>query len=71
MKVQNELAAKILGEIISEGMSMSGIDLSERVRDEAVAALDEIKLIMYKEDKDDRDKLGSIKRIMERYNIGK
>lgn len=68
MNVQNELAAKILGKIISEGMSISQIDLSTKVKDEAVSALSEIKLAMTSEN--DADKLDLIKKIMTKYNIG-
>ncbi len=70
MKVQNELAAKILSEIISNGMSMSDIDLSEKIKCAATDALSEIKLVMHQNSKNDRDKLGLIKGIMEKYNIG-
>ena len=70
MKVQNELAAKILSEIISNGMNMSDIDLSEKIKCAATDALDEIKLVMRGSGKNDRDKLGLIKGIMEKYNIG-
>ena len=69
MKVQNELAAKILGEVIAEGMNMSGIDLSERVGNEAIAALGEIKAVI--NDENEKDALGLIKGIMEKYNIGR
>ena len=68
LKVENELAAKVLGEIISEGMSISGIDLSERVRDEAICALDEIKQVFCRQN--ETDKLSSIEKIMDKYNIG-
>lgn len=70
MRVQNELAAKILSEVISEGMRMSDIDLSERVKSEATAALDEIKLAMYKTGENEKARLASIKAIMKKYNIG-
>ena len=69
MKVQNELAAKILGEVIAEGMNMSGIDLSERVGNEAIAALGEIKAVI--NDENEKDALGLIKNIMDKYNIGR
>ena len=69
MKVQNELAAKILGEIISEGMNMSGIDLSERIGNEAIAALDEIKTVINNEN--EKAAIRAIKNIMEKYNIGR
>ncbi len=70
MKVQNELAAKILSEVIAEGMKLSNIDLSERVKCEATTALDEIKLAIHKTGETERAKLASIKKIMKKYNIG-
>ena len=69
MKVQNELAAKVIGEIISKGMSLSEVDLQEMVKNEATAALGEIKTVM-KRSEADKNKLGEIRRIMEKYNIG-
>ena len=69
VKVQNELAAKILSEVISEGMKLSNIDLGERVKCEATNALDEIKLTMHKTG-DEKAKLAEIKKIMRKYNIG-
>lgn len=71
MNVSNELAAKVIGDILSKGMSMSGVDLSDRVKCEAVNALDEIKLVMHTVGSDEKAKLKSIAGIMERYNIGR
>lgn len=71
MNVSNELAAKVIGDILSEGMSMSDVDLSDRVKCEAVNALDEIKLVMHTVGCDEKAKLKSIAGIMKRYNIGR
>lgn len=68
MNVQNQLAAKIMGEILSEGMSLSGIDLAGRVKSEAIDALCEIQSAVCR-DGDDTSRLCEIERIMERYML--
>lgn len=68
MKVTNALAAKILGEIIAEGMNMSQINLEDRVKSEAITVLGDIKLAI-KDKGSDKGKLRKIEEIMERYNM--
>ena len=68
MNAANEICAKIMGNILAEGMSLSDFDVSEEVKTEATKALEEIRAIMYK-DSDEHKKLRSIKGIMDRYNI--
>lgn len=68
MNIQNELAAKVIGEIIAEGMSISRFDVAEKVQSEAVNALDEIKLIMHAEAGDD-EKIRLISGIMKKYGM--
>ena len=69
MSIQNELAAKVLGDIIAKGMSMSGTDLTDRVHTEAISALDSIRLVMYNSSLDEHGKLTAIQKVMESYNI--
>ena len=68
MKVTNGLAAKILGEIIAEGMNMSQINLEDRVKSEAIGVLGDIKSAM-SDTCDEAEKLCKIKEIMSKYNI--
>ncbi len=71
MKTANDLAAKVMGEIIAEGMSLSNFDVGEQVKSEAVSALEEIRKVMYNKHADERGKVHSIKGIMEKYNMKK
>ena len=69
MSIPNDLTAKVLGDIIAKGMSISGFDIDDRVKTEAMNALDEIRLVMYNKNTDEKGKIRSIKNIMNRYNI--
>lgn len=68
MKAENELTAKVLGEIIAEGMSISGFDIVDKVRAEAVNALGEIKSVLH-DKSEEKDKLQRIDGIMKKYNM--
>lgn len=68
MKITNGLAAKILGEVIAEGMHMSQINLEDRVKSEALNALGDIKFAM-RQECTQREKLRKINEIMKMYNI--
>lgn len=68
MSVSNCLAAKVMGEILSEGMSLSGVDLSGSVKSEAIDALCEIQSAVLK-DGDDSSRLSEIEKIMEKYML--
>lgn len=68
MNVPNQLAAKVMGEILSEGMSLSGIDLAGRVKSEAIDALCEIQSAACRGG-DDASRLYEIERILERYML--
>ena len=69
MKVQNELAAKVLGDILAEGMSISGFDIADKIHSEAADALDEIRLVLHDEMSDEKKKLCMIDGIMQKHNI--
>ena len=64
MNTENELAARILGDILAKGMSMSETDLSERVNSAAVSALDAIRLVMYNSELDERGKMAAVREII-------
>lgn len=42
MIVQNVMTAKIMGDILAEGMSLSGVDLKKEVNSQAVNMIEEI-----------------------------
>ncbi len=69
MNTENELAARILGDILAKGMSMSETDLSERVNSAAVSALDAIRLVMYNSELDERGKMAAVREIIKKYGI--
>ncbi len=68
LNIPNELTAKVMGEIISKGMSMSGVDLSESVKSEALDALFKIRAVVSNQDSE-KKKISSIEKIMEEYKI--
>lgn len=68
MEFANELTAKVMGEILAKGMSLSGVDLKETVDSEAVRALGKIKNVLTQE-KNQKDKLEKVEKIMNEYNI--
>lgn len=69
MSTQNNLAAKVIGDIIAEGMSISEFDVAEKVSSEAINALNEIKLVLHNENADDNEKMRLIDEIMKKYRI--
>ncbi len=68
MDFANELTAKVMGEILAKGMSLSGVDLSKTVDSEAVRALGRIKTAL-SEDKNQKHKLEKVQEIMNEYNM--
>lgn len=65
----NEISAKVLGEILARGMSLSEVDLAKHVDSEAVRALGEIKNAMA-EDNQGEEKLEKVQKILNQYNVG-
>lgn len=68
MEFANELTAKVMGEILAKGMSLSDVDLSKTVDSEAVRALGEIKHVL-SEDKNQKQKLEKVEKIISQYNM--
>lgn len=68
MSIPNDMTAKIIGDLISKGMSISGVNLEDRIKNEAIDALGEIRSVVRSE-KDEKNKISSIKKIMENHNI--
>ena len=66
MDIANEISAKVMGEILAKGMSLSGVDLSETVNSEAVRALGEIKKALLEEESQG-ERLRKVERIINEY----
>lgn len=67
MDIVNEISAKVMGDILAKGMSLSEVDLSETVNSEAVRALGEIKKAL-SEEKNGEKKLERVEKIINEYN---
>ena len=67
MNIANEISAKVMGDILAKGMSLSKVDLSETVNSEAVRALGEIKKAL-SEEKNRQKKLERVERIINEYS---
>lgn len=67
MDIVNEISAKVMGDILAKGMSLSEVDLSETVNSEAVRALGEIKKAL-SEEKNGQKKLERVEKIINEYN---
>lgn len=68
MDFRNELTAKVMGEILAKGMSLSDVDLSKSVDSEAVKTLGRIKSVLA-EDKNQKQKLQKVEEIMKECGI--
>lgn len=68
MEFENNIAAKVMGEILAKGMSLSDFDLAETVDSEALRALGKIKTALA-EEKNQKDKLNAVQKIMNQYEM--
>ncbi len=68
MEFQNEITAKVMGEILAKGMSLSDVDLWKTVDSEAVKTLGKIKMVL-SDDKSRGQKLDMVQEIMNEYNV--
>ena len=66
MDFVNEISAKVMGDILAKGMSLSSVDLSETVNSEAVKALGEIKKALSEEGNRGK-KLEMVEKIINEY----
>jgi len=66
LDIANEISAKVMGDILARGMSLSKVDLSETVNSEAVRALGEIKKAL-SEEKNQGKKLERVEKIINEY----
>lgn len=68
MEFENNVTAKVMGEILARGMSLSEVDLSKTVDSEAVKALGKIRTVLACE-KSQKDKLDAVRKIVSQYEI--
>jgi len=68
LDIANEITAKVMGEILAKGMSLSEVDLRETVDSEAVRTLGRIKDALSCQ-KDETEKLEQVQKIVNEYNV--
>ena len=69
MNVQNASAAKIMGEILARGMSLSDINLADCIDSESAAALEEIRQVVSDEKRSERRRIREIKSIIKNRGV--
>lgn len=69
MNVQNAMAAKIMGEILASGMSLSDTNLAESINSAAANTLEAIRNIVTDEKKDERQRIKEVKRLIKKQGI--
>ena len=69
MNMQNAMAAKIIGEILANGMSISDTNLAECINSAAATTLDEIRIIISDEKKNEKQKIKEVKKIIKNQGI--
>lgn len=69
MNVQNAMAAKIMGEILANGMSLSDTNLAESINSAAADALEVIRNIVTDEKKDEKQRIKEVKRVIKKQGI--
>ena len=69
MNVQNAMAAKIIGEVLANGMSLSDINLAESINSAAANTLESIRNIISDEKKDEKQKVREVKNLIKKQGI--
>ena len=69
MNVQNAMAAKIMGEVLANGMSLSDINLAESINSAAANTLESIRNIISDEKKDEKQKVREVKNLINKQGI--
>jgi hypothetical protein len=69
VNVQNAMAAKIIGEILANGMSLSDTNLAESINSAAADTLESIRSIVTDEKKDEKQRIKEVKRIIKKQGI--
>ncbi|MBR4723151.1 MAG: hypothetical protein IK072_00260 [Clostridia bacterium] len=69
MNVQNAMAAKIMGEILANGMSLSDTNLAECINSAAAETLEAIRNVVTDEKKNEKQRIKEVKRIIKNQGI--
>ena len=69
MNIQNAMAARIMGEILANGMSLSDINLAESIDSAAANTLESIRGIVNDEKKNERQKIKEVKSLIKKQGI--
>ena len=69
MNIQNATAAKIMGEILAKGMSLSDINLADSINADAAEALEEIRTVVSDDKRSEKQRVREIKRIIKNRGI--
>ncbi|MBR4720994.1 MAG: hypothetical protein IK057_04460 [Clostridia bacterium] len=69
MNIQNAAAAKIMGEILAKGMSLSDINLADSIDSSAADALEEIRTVVSDDKRSEKQRVREIKKIIKNRGI--
>lgn len=69
MNIQNAMAAKIMGEILANGMSLSDTNLAESIDSAAANTLESIRSIVNDEKKNEKQKVKEVKSLIKKQGI--
>ena len=69
MNIQNATAAKIMGEILAKGMSLSDINLADSINSDAAETLEEIRTVVSDDKRSEKQRVKEIKRIIKNRGI--
>ncbi|MBE7016486.1 MAG: hypothetical protein E7417_06710 [Ruminococcaceae bacterium] len=63
MSMENDMTAKIYGELLAQGMSLADCNLEKEIESDSLAKLKEIKQVVTS-DENDKKKLAQVERIL-------
>ena len=69
MNIQNAMAAKMMGEILANGMSLSDTNLAESIDSAAANTLETIRGIINDEKKNEKEKVKEVKNLIKKQGI--
>ena len=69
MNIQNAMAAKIMGEILANGMSLSDTNLAESIDSAAANTLESRRSIVNDEKKNEKQKVKEVKSLIKKQGI--
>ena len=69
MNMQNAMAAKIMGEILANGMSLSDTNLAESINSAAVKTLESIRTVVSDGEKTEKQKVKEVKKLIKNQGI--